>query len=283
MGHQPFIGNLHGVFEDFESWVFTRTDLDILTKEEAYRSFIEACLSFHTVIFIGLSADDTAVGGHLERLASLKIETPAHYWITDRRDPQTDRWAEDAGIRVIRYDPAGDHRDLAELFTDLSSYVSLDPSGSTPVTPDAVPRPASEIVVPPVGELMKRDAEDIRRVLNERATELLSDDAGEKEFSAYEAFAKEYDQAIYRAWYTSIEPGSNDLLGYTLRREVAHGSFGRVYEADSPTGERVAVKVLLGEVRTNPDMLKSFRRGVRSMRILQHHEVDGNGVISSGF
>jgi eukaryotic-like serine/threonine-protein kinase len=274
-GHQPFIGNLHGVSDDFDSWVFTKPDLDALVREESYRTFIEACLSFHTVLFIGLSADDVAVGGHLERLASLNIETPAHYWITDRRDAATDRWAEDAGIRVIRYDANPNHETpLAELFGDLTSYLSFDAESSfTPVVPNVVP--AEKADLPPVDELVKLDAESIRRILNETATNLLSEGTGEDRYSSYEDFAKRYDRAIYVAWYTTTEAPENELLGYQLKKEVARGSFGRVYEANTLEGKRVAVKVLLGEVRTNPDMLRSFRRGVRSMRILQQHDVDG--------
>jgi serine/threonine protein kinase len=37
----------------------------------------------------------------------------------------------------------------------------------------------------------------------------------------------------------------------------------------------VAVKVLMEEVRRNPDLLRTFRRGVRSMRILRDHDVAG--------
>ena len=115
-GHHPFVGNMHGVFEDSKSWVFTKEDLDTHLKAEAYRSFIDSCLSTHAILFIGLSADDVAVGGHLERLAALGVETPAHYWLTDRRDAHTDEWAEEAGIRLIRYDATRDHSGVGEFF-----------------------------------------------------------------------------------------------------------------------------------------------------------------------
>lgn len=277
-GHHRFVGNLHGVFEDSKSWVFTKGDLDSLFKEKSYESFVESCLSTHVILFIGLGADDIAVGGHLERLAALGVETPAHYWLTDRRDFATDRWAENAGVRVIRYDGTAGHDGVDEFFHDLSTYLPKEPNDVfKPIAPTGDLSPvvdAPSIELPPMGELLQMDAEEIRLALNERAKDLLK---GEEEagFQAYEEFSKDYGQAIYRAWYTSTEEGENVLLGYRLKQEVAEGSFGRVYSAESPGGRQVAVKVLLGEVRTKPELLKSFRRGVRSMKILHDRNVEG--------
>ena len=65
------------------------------------------------------------------------------------------------------------------------------------------------------------------------------------------------------------------ILGYQLNTRVKVGSFGDVYDATSPTGERVAVKLLRRDVRREPAMLQTFRRGIRSMRILKSHSVPG--------
>ena len=273
-GHQPFVGNLHGVFEDSESWVWTKTDLDVLLKDKAYQSFVETCLSTFTILFIGLSADDQAVGGHLQRLASLNIETAAHYWLTDRRDYETDKWAEDAGIRLIRYDSKDGHRGVQEFFADLSSFVPEDPEDVfAPVAPEGTISEAAE-ELPSPDELLTWDAERIREALNAEALAILNG-GGPRADGEYDAFSRQYDQAIYRAWYTSTSEGSNLLLGYTLNKEIARGSFGRVYSATDLNGKVVAVKVLLEEVRKNPDLFRSFRRGVRSMRILHERDVDG--------
>jgi hypothetical protein len=274
-GHAPFIGNLHGVFEDSESWVLTQSELAELLAQPTYRSFIEVCLSAFTILFIGLSADDLAVGGHLERLASQGIETPTHYWLTDRRDAATDSWAEKSGIRPIRYTAhEGDHSEIADFFSDVFAYVPEDTDSDLhPVAPtvSVADTPAD---LPAPEEMLKWDADSIRKALNKKAQELLADNS-ESAYKAYSDFCADYDQPIYQAWYTSTRPGDNALLGYKLVKDVARGSFGRVYSAESPKGTTVAVKVLLGEIRNDPDRLTSFRRGVRSMRILQQRKVDG--------
>ncbi len=72
-----------------------------------------------------------------------------------------------------------------------------------------------------------------------------------------------------------LAEGENELLGYQLVGRAGGGAFGNVYRATSPEGETVAVKILHEEVRKTPEMLQSFRRGVRSMQILGNAKLDG--------
>jgi hypothetical protein len=268
-----FIGNLHGALEDTKSWVFTKPQLKTLLEDEAYKSFIRTALSTHTVIFLGITTDDLAVGGHLESLTRLGIETPTHFWLTDRDDAKTDFWAEHVGIRVIRYQATdGDHSAAIECLKDLVTATPIDEPSAPPV---ALGRhPARHKQLPPAETMRSWDADKLRAVMNTHATELLADetDAAHK---AYDTFCEAYDQIIYRAWYVSTHPGSNRLLGYTLEKEIAKGAFGRVYKATAPDGGAVAIKVLLENIRNETRMLHSFRRGVQSMRILSKHNVEG--------
>lgn len=267
-----FVGNLHGTVEDVASWVFTKTQIDRLLATEAYKSFIRVALSTHTVIFLGITADDLAVGGHLESLNELSIETPTHFWLTNRSDAHTDSWAEQVGIRVIRYDSGDDHVGMLEALRDLVVATPLD---EPPAPPVALERGlTTEVDLPSADEMQSWSPDEIRNALNAHATELLADHSKEGS-DAYDVFRDAYDPVIYRAWYVNTKQGTNDLLGYTLEREVAKGSFGRVYKATSPEGEEVAIKVLLENIRNDSRMLHSFRRGVRSMRILSSRGVKG--------
>jgi hypothetical protein len=267
-----FAVNLHGSVENTSSWVFTAGELTRLLDDEAYRQFMRTIMTTRTVIFVGITADDLAIGGHLESLSRLGIETPTHYWLTDRLDPATDFWAEHAGIRAIRYSSAGgDHSAVLAFIEDLLAATPEEAEAAPPVR---LERSTGAVTVPAVSELVSKDAEEIRKVLNAYAAKLLESDSYDAR-AAYDEFSSTYDQAIYRAWYTSTKPGSNTLLGYTLLREAARGAFGRVYEAKSPDGARVAVKVLLEDIRSDIDLLRSFRRGVRSMRILSERGVEG--------
>ena len=268
----PFVCQLHGNVENTASWVLTQSDLQGRLNAPGYQNFITSCLTTKTIVLVGVSADDVAVGGFLDRLEGMDVGD--HYWFTDRRDQRTDQWAEERGIRLIRYDaPEGDHSDLLEAFDDLWGYVPSDDSGpSEPIVPEGLtPRIEG---VPAQEELLKTDADSIRVALNEEATRILSGGSPEA-MEEYAEFAEEYDEAIYRAWYTSTSPGRNILIGHVLNREIASGAFGRVYEALDNDGNKVAVKVLHEEMRQDRDLFYSFRRGVRSMKILRDRDVQG--------
>jgi serine/threonine protein kinase len=272
-GPRPLVANLHGIFEDTDTWVFTQSQLSQLAKRPGYQAFIETCLSMFTIIFVGISVDDIAVGSHLERLSELDIEVPTHFWVTDHREYYIDQWAESVGIRVVRYEAQdGDHTQLAEFFRDLGTYVSIDADNPPPVNSVAPSTPASSL--PPEDEMLAWPANEIRTVLNAHAQQILGNPSVDA-YNEYEEFAREYDQAIYRAWYASTQPGKNQLLGYELDSHVARGAFGNVYRARSSQGYEVAIKILLDEVRGDAQGLQSFRRGVQSMRILEERHVEG--------
>ena len=252
--------------------MFSRGELRQLFQSAGYRTFITGCFATTTTLFLGVSADDIATGGHLASLAQAGIDTGDHYWLTNRNDIKTDRWAEQAGIRVIRYQDHDEHAEVLEFFEDIVSFVPDDGPSPPPVlleysTAATAPLPGAE-------QLLRLDAEEIREVLNTHATNLFGVGSAES-YSAYDEFAKTYDQAIYRAWYTSASPPGNRLLGFTLVEDVARGAFGRVYRATAPDGREVAIKVLLEDIRRDSQLLASFRRGVRSMRFLRKRNVDG--------
>ncbi len=267
---RPFVANLHGTAEDTSSWVLTQRDLTYLLDSAEYRTFITSCLTTTTVLFIGISADDVAAGGHIEALTKSGCDVGPHYWLTNRTDLRTDRWAEESGIQLIRYDG---HPEIVEFFDDILEFVpSEEPSPPPVVLQDITEEDNGSL--PSVEDLSELPAETIRAVLNAHAKRLLNRDVPDP-YSDYERFSASYDEAIYRAWYTSVSSPRNKLLGYSLIEEVGKGAFGRVYRATNPDGNQVAIKVLLEEIRRERLLLQSFRRGVRSMRFLMDRNVAG--------
>lgn len=270
----PFIANLHGVLQDADSWVFTRTEMQNLLGDAGYKALITGCISSTTLVFVGITADDVAAGGHLENLKAQGIDAGTHFWITHRRDSKTDRWAEKSNIRVIRYDADdGNHVGLSQILDALIAYVPEE--NSEPQKPVVLShRHVSPEELGTPKELAQLDAETIRQVLNAHARTILKGDSP-AEYEEYAEFCTKYRQAIYRAWYTSTLPDENILLDYQLREVIGQGAFGKVYRATSPQGDDVAVKVLLEHIRDTPALLQGFRRGVRSMEILKDRKVEG--------
>jgi hypothetical protein len=271
-GQAPFVGNLHGVLDDAKTWVFTKSEIDRLLADSVYTEFLSVCLSVHTVIFIGLTVDDLAVGGILESLSKRGVQNPTHYWLTHWRDSLTDFWAERVGVELIRYNATGqDHSAVNEFLVDLAHARPLEESPAPPV---ALDRAEDDPELPSPEEMRTWEPDRIRRVLNAHASTLLRPDTDEAHLE-YQEFLRDYRRPIYTAWYMGVEAGENDVLGYTLVREIARGAFGRVYEGTDAGGDRVAVKVLLEDVRKDPLSLHAFRRGVQSMRILSDRAVEG--------
>lgn len=272
---RPFILNLHGDYEDSESWVLCQTDLDKIASPTSTK-FIETCLMSKTNVLIGLSADDKAVRTYFEQLRKDGLELGSHFWITDRRDLETDQWAEQIGLQVIRYQAAGkDHSNLTQL---LEEMYATEPSEEQAV-PIHHRETSLDVSIPSHAALMKIDsAEELRKVLNAKATEILTARTtmpDQDRYAAYRDFCKEYDEPIHRAWYVSTVEGRNTLAGYLLETKIASGAFGDVYRARSSDGEQRAVKVLKEEIRHSQERLQCFRRGVRSMRILEEKRLEG--------
>lgn len=243
----PFVASLHGIVDQVSSWVFTSNDLSGLISNPGYKTFVSSCLASRVVVFVAISAEDVAAGGHLQRLREDGVRLGDHFWITARGDAETDAWAEKAGIQTIRYRVQDtDHRELTEAINDLLSYVPAD-TIPPPVIPQQVDRASDAI--PPARELIALPAEDIRFFLSDHATSLLRRPSpdGENDFAA---FCREYEQAIYRAWYVSDQPPDNQFFGYRILSHAERGSFGRVFKAEAEDGQVVALKLLHEEVRT---------------------------------
>ncbi len=269
---RPFILNLHGLHEQEESWVFTHSRLTELQHTRGYKELLKAIFMTRTVIFAGITADDIAVGGHLEALTDIGINGGGHFWLTDRIDSTADKWAEKNGVRLVCYSAKGDdHSELCEMLCDLRKHVPSDQSVE-PIRPqDAIPAPA----IRPVDDLLHERIYDvIRKELNAHAAWILSSRSSEA-YTKYGDFLRKYDPAVYAAWYTSIDEPNNMLFGHKLISVIGEGAFGRVYEAVDPSGNKCAIKILKPDIRLKPDMLQSFRRGVLSMKILSESKVPG--------
>lgn len=268
----PFIANLHGTTEKSSGWVFTKPDLSRLMADEGYKAFISNCFLTHTVVFLGISADDVAAGGHLSELAKKGFSTKTHFWITDRLDGDTDDWAESCGIRIIRYNSGPENRDHSDLNSIIENLVSHTPveeevrsvlSG----TPEAVELPSPSI-------LESQQREDIRDLLNRKALGIFaSDKTSDKKYQEFSDLTNLYDTSVHKAWYFKLDTSENVVRGYTLEKKIGEGAFGQIFLAKDKKGNHVALKILHEHVRNDAERLQSFRRGVNSMQILTERNI----------
>ena len=166
----PFVANLHGIADDVSSWVLTRSELRRLIKYSGYSTLTTSCLTTTTILFIGIRADDIAAGGQLEALTRAGVDAGPHYWLTGRDDYGTNRWAEEAGLQVIKYQPDDTHSQVVEFFGDILRFVPEDNDMLPPVVPGN--RVFQSATLPSPEFLAQEEADVIRQALNAKAITL---------------------------------------------------------------------------------------------------------------
>ena len=136
---RPFIAYPHGHLDSPNVWTFTKSELDRRLSDTRYIEWINLLFRASTVIFVGVTADDIAIGSPIERISTHRIPITGHFWLTARDDVEADRWAGAHGTRVVRYEnKSGNHLELLHLLHGLSSPVRQeDPAKERPVFPRA--------------------------------------------------------------------------------------------------------------------------------------------------
>ena len=264
---QPFICNLHGILANPSSWVFTSESRDSLLKTTGYKEFFSSCFLGASVIFVGITAEDTAAGGILANLVNgLGISFVGdHYWLTERSDSTAVEFSDKIGLKRIKYSSDENHRELEELLETLSKK-----NYSAPTPPVVVPpgHKARNYTAPTEAEVLTLgDPNAIRKALNQIASNILQKNTSDRE-AHYQNFVSEYDQAIHSSWYIP-KKAKSAFFDYTIERLISsEGAFGAVYEARGTDNKSYAIKILHEAVRDNAEMQDAFRRGVSSMQIL---------------
>ena len=281
---RPFVANLHGVMDANKSWVFTRDEISALVNTPGYKNFINIVFGQMTVVFCGISADDSAAGGFLEALSSAGMDLGAHYWITDRIDSATHGWADEAGLSVIRYTSLPglhgvyDHTSpLLELLSDMKAYISKD-AAAPPLIADV----DTVEELPPVSELRAYDDDTLRTVLSGYAKVLLQK-RGPSGLSAYQDFVKKYSPCIHQAWHITNDPPFNKFYEYEVEKKISNSPFASVWKLRGRDGESLVLKILRMENLGEGPQIESFRRGVQSLEFLTRADVPGTAPLIQAF
>ncbi|MDP2228185.1 MAG: protein kinase [Moraxellaceae bacterium] len=265
------IANIHGDAEDPSSWVFTESKLQQLLKKKDFNEFVFDCIKYGTIVLLGVSATDKAVIDHFTSAMAKAPGAGPHFWVTcSPADEQTK--AENSGIRVIRYINDGKHTFVSNLIEKLKAYKLVD-ENADPVTYAANTRGVYGDIPTPK-QIMELSPNQIRKVLNGAAVDIIDGNNGYVEF---DNFCKKYSRAIHDATYFDSDEvnEADQVADYKVCSSEQEGGFGRVWRAIDSDGNQVAIKVFKYEVREKLDLLKAFRRGIRSMRFLEQRNVPG--------
>ncbi len=282
---RPFIAYLHGLYDAYSTWVMTKTDVQNLFAKPGFRDVVGFIFANYVVVFVGISADDSAASGVLRGLSGYGIDMGQHFWITDRRDPATREWANGVGIQTITYrtEVAGSHGDahspaLIEIFDDMLRYVSRDMPAPVIFPPgDAIPS------LPPTRELRAMEDDQLRHLLSGRAKTIIEAHDGLTENEEYEQFLKVYSSNIHQAWHVTDSEPENRFYNYFVDKRIHASAFSNVWKLRDESGNFYALKVMQMENIKSGPQIESFRRGVQSLGFLTRATVPGTASLVAAY
>lgn len=272
---RPFVAYPHGHIDEPNSWTFTKKDLDRRLTDTSYIEWLKIIFRVCTVVFVGVTASDVAIGGPIEKIVAKNIPLTGHYWITSRGDLEASEWAERSGVNIIHYSVNnGSHAELLHVLSSLKGVVkNEDYEKERPVYLRNLNDEFKEAISPK--DLQRLSDEEKRIYLNSEAKRILQNRDLNAKNSEYAAFLAKYQRAIHDSWYVSSDPEDNEFVGYRIISKVDEGAFGNVYKAISENGSTVAVKILKNDNFSRADFYKGFRRGANSLRIVTDRGIEG--------
>ncbi|MBI4284603.1 MAG: protein kinase [Chloroflexi bacterium] len=276
-GTQDFVFHPHGVIGDAETWVLTEEEKTKLLSKTEYTAFMDTLLRAKNMLVMGFNPDDFAFGYLLQHATLGGTDTGAKHYIF-MANPNYDfiKSLGDRKIAVIPYSPEDPklHKEIEVLLEDILAYVPKDTDASSAYCGEII---AMERM-PSDEQLQRRSVDEIRRALNGAIAGIIpaNREATKDDYDKLGAFYKDYLFSLNKAWIVEPASKSDILYGHKIVSIVGRGAFGVVFNAEKiQGGNRVAVKMLLPDIRSDQDYLRSFRRGIRSMRILTQRNVLG--------
>lgn len=284
--NEKFVFFPHGEISDSSSWVFTEGEKRDAYRDRNLKNVLNALLNGKNLVIVGFDIrensflsllDDISIGG--------MIAGNDNYYIGDNISPEDMRRFGDYGISCISYSPAPEdenHSDIGEILKSIYKYIPKDVEYPT-VYEGKIYAPED---IPEAMKCLDIGLDKLRDILNGNIAQILPVDTvpTNEQMKKLQEFYKTYSLQLYAAWYVKVDSSDGQRLhGYLLKRPVGKGAFGNVYEAYNDAGERFAVKILLPEVKDEVRYLSCFRRGIRSMKILKEHDVEGMVKIHSSY
>ncbi|WP_083220137.1 protein kinase domain-containing protein [Hoeflea olei] len=284
---RPFLVYLHGHINDHQTWILTKDERDMLLSNEGHSLFLSQVYLNHTVIFVGLSAEDVALSAPLLRLRHAGFAPPRLFWLTTRTDSLSDQWARENDVQKINYKATDDaeHEQFINAFVeDVKKFNSRDNAR----VPPAVSATRNFGTIPKNMEprdIALLECEEVRRTLSDLLTQELRSLSGEELYDAFEEFCRKYRYPIQtKSFYKDSVDPDNVFFGYKINfPELGSGNFGEAFQAREPSGKEVCLKIMHSNIVANREMIGGFRRGVRSMQILTKNKVEGVVPIVESF
>lgn len=121
-----YILKLHGCRANRASWVFTRHEYDaLLRRQPGLRRFMDSLYLANTLLFVGYGLQDPDLDEQLSELRALADGAPPQHFALmpcgQVDEARRRHLFEPAGVTILEYDPANDHRELLDFLAALAA------------------------------------------------------------------------------------------------------------------------------------------------------------------
>ena len=270
--------NLHGIYQQKSRWIMDgnqRAKLISGEQGKKYISYVRRLFSEYNVVFVGLNPVDVAISSFLAKAVELSL-VGKHFWVCPRPTPKDTRWAEQHGVRLIRYEPEKDEQgksvhsqDICAILDQIENYVSREgkirlPTTSEKVDPNDLGEPLSL-----VDDLSSSRVATTSRLAGAVAVIGEKYDYSSKEMTQ---FLEEYSIPVQIACAVDAKTPGFDRIGkYKLIDRIQSGGSSAVWtakDASSVESPYLALKLLSIAGMSDTTERQSFRRGIESLYLL---------------
>lgn len=284
VSNEKFVFFPHGEISDPNSWVFTEEEKKDTYKNINVKNVLTTLLNGKNLVIVGFNPREYSF---LDLLNDISIGDAIsghdNYYIGNDISASDIKKLGNYGISCISYSPKDkEHSDVENILKSIYAYVPRDLEYSTVYQgkkyfPEDIPK---------FEECSSMGLDKLREVLNGNIANILPIDIvpTSEQLEKLQEFYKSYSAQLHMAWFVNPESDYGQKLhGFLLKKAIGGGAFGNVYEAYNERNEKFAIKILLPEVKDKVKYLSCFRRGIRSMKILKEHDVEGMVKIHSSY
>lgn len=284
VSNEKFVFFPHGEISDSSSWVFTEEERNETYRDTNFKNIITTLLNGKNLVILGFNPREYSFVSLLNNIAvGSSISGYDNYYIGENISATDLTSLGNFGISCISYTSEdGSHSDVGKMLEIMCKYIPKD-SEYPAVYQGKKYQPED---IPPYEKSLEIGLDRLRDILNGNIANILPVEQvpTSKQIEKLQSFYKEYSAQLHIAWFVNPESETGRMLhGFTLERAVGRGAFGNVYEAYNSEGQKFAIKILLPEVKDKVKYLSCFRRGIRSMKMLKEHEVEGMVKIHSSY
>lgn len=284
VSNEKFVFFPHGEISDSSSWVFTEEEKKAVYKDRDIKNILTTLINGKNLVIVGFNPREYSFLSLLNDISiGETISGHDNYYIGANISDIHIKKLGEYGISCISYKPEDkEHSDIEKMLKSMYKYVPKDAEypavylGEKYLPED----------IPPYKKCSEMGLDKLRDILNGNIANILPVDVvpTNEQINKLHEFYKTYSAQLHVAWFVNPEsPDGQKLHGYILKKAIGRGAFGNVYEAYNEKGEKFAIKILLPEVKDKVQYLSCFRRGIRSMKMLKEHDIEGMVKIHSSY